>query len=446
VTLACELVAWRLPRLGSGARQLSCVRWADTVRLRYRPVRMSGASVESAPTVSLLSVVIPTWNEEEAIHATVGRVVAQREPLRLSGVADLEIIVVDDGSSDATAARVPAHRDVRLVRHEVNRGYGAALKTGLREARGDLLVILDADGTYPPETLPELCHEALRSGADLVIGSRMLGQDSQMPRVRRLGNTLFAGLLSVVSRRRVWDSTSGMRVLRRDALEALYPLPDGLDFTVTMSTRALYENLRMVEVPIPYCERVGRSKLNVTKDGMRFLRSILWTATLYNPLGVFGTLGLAMLVLAVIFGVPPLLFYLQHRSVPEESIYRLLTVLVLSAAGLNVVVFGLISKAIFKLLPGRQERGPRRTRRLQAGLACAGLALLMVGCGLLMPSGLEWLRTGHITSHWSYFAAGGTLILIGLQLSTWFVLLAMIDDLANWPARTRRDLQGESRP
>ena len=87
-----------------------------------------------------------------------------------------------------------------------------------------------------------------------------------------------------------------MRVFKRSALGSLYPLPDGLDFTPAMSTRALYEDLRMVEVPIPYRERVGRSKLNVTKDGLRFFRSIMWTATLYNPLGIFGAVGLLALL------------------------------------------------------------------------------------------------------------------------------------------------------
>jgi hypothetical protein len=233
-----------------------------------------------------------------------------------------------------------------------------------------------------------------------------------------------------------------MRVFRRDALETLYPLPDGLDFTPAMSTRALYEALRVLEVPIPYRERVGRSKLNVARDGLRFLRSIVWTAMLYNPLGIFGSLGLAMLVLALLLGLPSLVYYVQHRSVPEDSIYRLLAVLVLSVAGLNVLAFGLISKAIFNLLPGRRERQRPLPKRLQVVPAWIGLACLLAGFLLVAPSGAERMATGHISSHWSYLAAGGTLILAGLQLSTWFVLLTMVDDLASWPGRARKDLRG----
>src|SRR5262249_20278433 len=196
-----------------------------------------------------LSVIIPAYNEERGIDAILHRVVAQRDRLRTTGVTDLELIVVDDGSQDGTAERVATHPGVRLVRHQANQGYGAALKTGFAEADGDLLAFLDADGTYPPESLPDLCREALRRDADLVVGSRMLGVDNHMPRVRRIGNLLFASLLSIVSTRRVSDSASGMRILKRSALAALYPLPDGLDFTPVMSVRALFEGLRVAELP-----------------------------------------------------------------------------------------------------------------------------------------------------------------------------------------------------
>ena len=211
----------------------------------------------TAPTVvplaPTLSVVIPAYNEEHGIDAILQRVLAQREALLASGVGDLEVIVVDDGSRDGTADRVLAIPGARLVRHTVNQGYGAALKTGFSEARGDLLAFLDADGTYPPEHFPNLCREMLEGDIDIVIGSRMLSRDSEMPLVRRIGNTIFASLLSLVGARRIWDSASGMRVFKRSALSSLYPLPDGLDFTPAMSTRALYEDLRMVEVrdPLP---------------------------------------------------------------------------------------------------------------------------------------------------------------------------------------------------
>jgi len=387
------------------------------------------------PASCRLSVVIPAYNEERGIDTILDRVAAQRDRLRTTGVTDLQVIVVDDGSQDGTAERVATHAGVRLVRHSVNRGYGAALKTGFADAAADLLAFLDADGTYPPESLPDLCREVLRHDVDLVVGSRMLNADSHMPLVRRIGNVFFASLLSLVAGRRVSDSTSGMRVLKQSSLPALYPLPDGLDFTPVMSARGL----RVAELPIPYGERVGRSKLGVLKDGVRFLRSIMWTATLYNPLGIFGALGLALLFLACVWGVRPVLYYVQHGSVPEDSIYRLLAVLIVSAAGINMVVFGLMSAAILNLLPSRRVLRPLLPKRLQQALAWAGLGLFLTGMALVAPSGAEWLETSRITRHWPHIAAGGTLILAGLQLGAWFALLTMAEDLASDPDRARND-------
>src|SRR5258708_17535521 len=114
----------------------------------------------------------------------------------------------------------PSGGAVRLLRHSQNRGYGAALKTGLAEADGNFIAFLDADGTYPPEYFPQLCREAL-AGADVVIGSRMAGAASEMPLTRRVGNLLFASLITVLGDQRVHDSASGMRVSRREILPLL---------------------------------------------------------------------------------------------------------------------------------------------------------------------------------------------------------------------------------
>ena len=243
--------------------------------------------------MTMLSVVIPAYNEEDSIQAVMERVLAIRPELPAAGVDDLELIVVNDGSRDRTAELVQATPGVRLLTHVRNGGYGAALKTGFAAARGELIGFLDADGTYPPENFPDLCRVALAQDADIVIGSRMAGATSEMPLVRRIGNLIFANLVSLVSAQRITDSASGMRVFKKAILERIYPLPDGLNLTPVMSTRALHEGLRMVEVPIPYSERAGRSKLSVMRDGMRFAQSIVWTAFTYNPARLFGIVGLA---------------------------------------------------------------------------------------------------------------------------------------------------------
>ena len=252
--------------------------------------------------MTTLSVIIPAFNEADGIQAIIQRVLATRADLAAVGISDLELIVVDDGSDDGTADRVLANAEVRLIRHLRNSGYGAALKTGFAAATGEWLGFLDADGTYPPEYFPQLCREAL-DGAELVIGSRMAGADSQMPATRRLGNVIFATLLSVLGWQRVTDSASGMRVFKKETLARISPLPDGLNLTPVMSTRAVHEGVKMVEVPIPYSERVGRSKLSVVRDGRIFLTSMIWTVLSYNPVRILGILGLIGVAIAALVGL-----------------------------------------------------------------------------------------------------------------------------------------------
>jgi len=252
--------------------------------------------------MTTLSVVIPAYNEEDSIQAVMQRVLAIRPCLPATGVDDLELIVVNDGSRDRTAELVQATPGVRLLSHKCNGGYGAALKTGFAAARGELIGFLDADGTYPPELFPDLCHAALIQNADIVIGSRMAGAKSEMPFVRRVGNVIFANLVSLISAQRITDSASGMRVFKKSVLERIYPLPDGLNLTPVMSTRALHEGLAMVEAPIPYSERQGRSKLSVARDGMRFAQSIIWTAFTYNPARLFGMVGLVAVAITLAGG------------------------------------------------------------------------------------------------------------------------------------------------
>ncbi len=220
--------------------------------------------------MTTLSVVIPAYNEEDGIRSIMERVLAVRDALREVGVDTLELLVVDDGSSDRTAELVRSQPGATLVQHAKNGGYGAALKTGFAAASGEWVGFLDADGTYPPEYFPALIKAAKEQDADLVIGSRMAGAESQMPITRRIGNIIFARLVNIISASNITDSASGMRIFKKSILAQLYPLPDGLNLTPVMSTRALHEHLKMIEVPIPYSERIGRSKLSVVHDGMRF--------------------------------------------------------------------------------------------------------------------------------------------------------------------------------
>ena len=382
-----------------------------------------------------LSVVIPAFNEEQGILPIVHRVLSLRPQLAAAGVEGPEVIVVDDGSRDRTAELVTGVPEVRIIRHGENRGYGAALKSGMTAARGDLIAFLDADGTYPPESFPALCAAAM-AGADIVVGSRMSDESSAMPLSRRVGNHLFATLVTLLGNRRVRDSASGMRVLRREAYERLDPLPDGLHFTPIMSLRAMHEGLTVVEVPIPYAERVGRSKLSVARDGMRFLHSIVWTALSYNPVRVLGGLGLAGVVFAL--AVAAGLVMARLSGVDTLGPLGVLAVFAALVAGVGgVSLFGL--GATFNYLLALLRREPIRyglfgtplfARPLERHFGWAGLLSASVGTVLatasLVLGGYGW----PIDRLWLYLVGSALLILVGVQLMVSWILMETLREVA----------------
>ncbi len=393
--------------------------------------------------MTMLSVVIPAYNEEDGIAAIVERVLAIRPALQAVGVDDLECLVVDDGSQDRTAVIVQEFGDqVRLIRQQ-NRGYGGALKTGFSQARGELIGFLDADSTYPPEYFPAMCQAAL-AGADIVIGSRMAGAHSEMPLVRRIGNTIFATMLSLVAGIRISDSASGQRVLRRSILPVIYPLPNTLDFTPAMSTRALHEGLRMVEIPIPYKERSGRSKLHVIRDGLRFTKSIVWTALTYNPVRIFGGIGLALLLAAL------LIVLLQSAGMALGmlagwSFPQLFGAMVLAVAGVTLYTTGtsfsyLVAlfhkRAIRQGLFGRRGNG----RRIERHYWWLGLLAMVGGIATYIAAVAFDLTNPALTNSWFAPVVSAMLVLMGVQLVSAWGLARVLAELSRRESEQEADL------
>jgi glycosyltransferase involved in cell wall biosynthesis len=395
-----------------------------------------------------LSVVIPAYNEEDGIAAIIERVLEVRPSLRACGVQELEVIVVDDGSQDHTCEIVACNPEVRLVKHEVNRGYGAALKTGFRHAGGDLLAFLDADGTYPPECFPQLCRPILEAGADLVIGSRMTGTESEMPLVRRVGNTIFAALVSLLGNHRISDSASGMRVFRQEVLAELYPLPDGLNFTPVMSTRALHERIKMIEVPITYSERVGRSKLSVVRDGLRFANSIVWTAMSYNPVRVLGMIGVFAVLLATAVGIGLVALRLQGvTALGHWGVFSVYTALVMGVSGVSLFSLGAMFNYLVSLFHKRPVRQglfgkPIFTPSLDHHFGWMGLLTTFGGVLLGGVSFSLGLRGWDVTRLWLYLLGSALLVLMGLQLMISWLVMRVLEDLSEREVRMRWDLEG----
>lgn len=408
-------------------------------------VPCQSTAIDDGERVASLSVVIPAFNEERGIARVIERVLALRAVLARAGLPGLEVIVVDDGSHDRTVEIVRRFPEVLLTRHPENRGYGAALKTGLSRANGDLVAFLDADETYPPESFPRLCRAAL-DGADVVIGSRMSGADSKMPWVRRQGNRGFAGLITLLSGQHVSDSASGMRVIRRAVLPRLYPLPNGLNFTPIMSLRAIHEGLNVVEVPIPYGERVGASKLGVVRDGLRYARSILWTALGYNPIRVLGAAGVGGIGIAALVGAGLAAARLQGiTTLGPWGVTAIFLALIAAVAGVSLFGLGITFNCLVALFRKRPSASGVFGRSLLdrpihdhfgwLGMAVGGMGLALASTALALG-----VNGWDITRLWLYLTGSALLMLVGLQLFVSWVVIKTLDELCDREFLAGRDL------
>lgn len=398
--------------------------------------------------MTTLSVVVPVYNEEDGIEEIANRVLAVGSALKKVGVDTVELLVVDDGSKDRTVDVAENIPGVRLIRHSSNKGYGAALKTGFSKASGELIGFLDADGTYPPEYFPQLCQSAL-DGSDLVIGSRMSGTDSKMPLTRRIGNFFFAGLLSILGRQKVTDSASGMRVFKREILGQIYPLPDGLNLTPVMSTRALHEGIKIVEVPIPYSERVGRSKLSVIRDGQLFLQSMVWTAMSYNPVRILGLIGLAGVGLAGLIFLGILIIRLQGVTMLGPlGVFALFVAMVSFIAGLNIFALGVTFNYLVSLFykqPIRQGMfgKPIFKTPLDQQFGWMGVASMLVGFVVGVGALVMGMNGWEITRLWFYLLSSALLFLAGIQLVVYWLLLRILEELSQRESLTKLDMSTE---
>jgi len=274
--------------------------------------------------------VIPAFDEEAAIGDVVARVRA---------AADwLEVLVVDDGSTDATAARAEA-AGARVVRHPYNKGNGAAVKTGIRNAKGDVVLLMDADGQHDPAEMQDLVGPVGRY--DLVIGARRAGDQSL---VRALGNAVFNALASWLTGMTIPDLTSGFRAARRERLlEVLHLLPNGFSYPTTSCLALLKAGRDVRFVPIRARRRIGRSKIRPLRDGVRFLLIILKIVTLYSPLKIFAPLAAVALTLGCGYGLWNVVLF---GKIPMGSALLIQLAVV-------VFLFGLISEQI----AAGQDRG-----------------------------------------------------------------------------------------
>jgi glycosyltransferase involved in cell wall biosynthesis len=263
-----------------------------------------------------LSFVIPAYNESAAIVSTIKRLQAVLPTLELP----YEIIVVDDGSRDDTRAQALAC-DVKVVGHPVNTGYGSALKSGIAVSRYDWIGIVDADGTYDIERLPELV-DRMRDGFDMVVASRRNVLETDPP-FKRFCRKSMISLLNLVIAAKIADPNSGFRVFSKEIVKTFFPfLCNTFSFTTSLTVFALGEGYFVSYVPMEYGARVGKSKVRHFRDSLRMIQLIIQGITYFNPVKFF----IIMALMLVAVGLVPALV-LTACGWDQVAEYYFLTVL-----------------------------------------------------------------------------------------------------------------------
>jgi len=364
-----------------------------------------------------VSVVIPCLNEAESIAqcVTAARRVLDEHDL------DGEVVVVDNGSDDGSG-ELAARAGARVV-DEPRRGYGSAYLAGFAAARGEHIVMIDADLTYDFEEIPRFLRE-LESGGDLVIGNRMQAvEPGAMSPVSRIGNPLLSGFLNLLFRTPVGDAHCGMRALRRDVLPMLALQATGMELASEMVIRASRGGLEIRELPIALHPREGESKLSPFRDGWRHLRLML----VYHPNFLFLLPG------AVIGGIGVLLMILAlARAEVFGHVFEIHTLIggsMLVVVGTQLIGFGLCGRsyAVYQLGdrdPSLEHWGSRV--KLEHGLL-VGLALIAAGAALgvvviahRIAGGFGSLAEERIT------ILAATLVIVGVQVFFTSFMLSLI--------------------
>ncbi|WP_290522739.1 glycosyltransferase family 2 protein [Alcanivorax sp.] len=277
----------------------------------------------------LLSIVLPAKNEAAAVGETV-RKIRECYP-------EAEVIVVDDGSTDDTAG-ISASAGATVVRHPYSKGNGAAIKTGARAARGDVIVFMDADGQHNPEDIQRLLAKMSR-GFDMVVGARQSGSQASLG--RGLANGFYNGLATYMTGQRIEDLTSGFRAVKADKFrEFLYLLPNGFSYPTTSTMAFFRAGYSVAYEPIHAAKRIGKSHIHLLKDGVRFLLIIFKIGTLFSPLKLFLPIAVFLFILATSwYGYT---FFSIGRFTNMSAL--------LYTGGVMVFLMGLISEQITALM------------------------------------------------------------------------------------------------
>ena len=280
-----------------------------------------------------ISVIVPIYNEGETVSSLLEEIRQVMDPIG----KPYEILAIDDGSDDGTAACLERISFIRHITHPNNRGNGAAIKSGIRNARGRLVVLMDGDGQHDPQDIPKLL--AYTETYELVVGSRTEKANQSFPRY--LANRLYSWLATYVSGQEILDLTSGFRVAHRDKISSFLPLfPNSFSYPTTSTLAFIRTGFGVKFVPLPMRKRKGKSKIAPFRDGLRFFLIIIRITVFFSPLKVFTPVSLFCIAAGILHALYKILL-LQLR-------YTNLSVLFITT-GLLIFFIGLVSEQISML-------------------------------------------------------------------------------------------------
>ncbi|MBU2472861.1 MAG: glycosyltransferase family 2 protein [Patescibacteria group bacterium] len=276
-----------------------------------------------------ISIIIPVYNEEEGIKKVI-------DDLKVC-LPNQEIIVVDDYSTDQTNQIIKNISDIKIITHTRNQGYGASLKSGIREAQGQYIIIIDGDGTYPIDAIPELIKYA--EEYDMVSGARQgKNHDARWLYTQRIGKFVLKKIAGYVTQTKIPDINCGLRIFKKETIKKFWNLyPQGFSFTTTSLVAFLSNDYRVKFVPINYHKREGKSTLKPFKSFTAFINLIFKISLFFKPIRVFLPLSISFFLLAIGIAVYSLVW---------DEIFYDTTVILISAMALQTFFFGLLAEII----------------------------------------------------------------------------------------------------
>ncbi|MTD10598.1 glycosyltransferase [Acinetobacter sp. YIM 103518] len=276
-----------------------------------------------------VSVVLPAKNESGAIGTTISKI------LNLKLVD--EVLVINDGSTDNTA-ELAQKAGARVISHPYSKGNGSAIKTGARNASGDIIIFMDADGQHDPQDIPKLL-EKIHAGYDLVVGARQKGSQASVG--RGIANKFYNNLASYMTEHKVEDLTSGFRAVKADKFrEFLYLLPNGFSYPTTSTMAFFRAGYSICYVPIHASQRIGKSHIKPLRDSIRFFLIIFKIATLYSPLKMFFPMAILLFLMGT--GWYGYTLYEYHRFTNMSALFY--------TGSIMIFLMGLISEQITTLM------------------------------------------------------------------------------------------------